>query len=243
MKTITRRSDLKPFLDNAMSVYLLCGIDSFVSAIHNDVLKKKVKYPLLEYAATDFFDYIPAKAHIEIADKIIELRENGSDVIAGKLLQLRLARHYDESMLKAAEYIVSGGNWLSCDTIAERVFGYALLVKPGKTIPVLKQLSVNENKWIVRAVGVAVHYAVKKGLTKTYADRMFCLLQSLAVTTDFHTKKGIGWAAKTTAKFHPDIIRRYEARMKGNPDIKQWFRSKIKVGLGRSHKYAQRYTG
>ncbi|NNE97923.1 MAG: DNA alkylation repair protein, partial [Pyrinomonadaceae bacterium] len=53
---------------------------------------------------------------------------------------------------------------------------------------------------------------------------------------------GIGWAAKTTAKFHPDIVADYRDRMEADPNIKQWFKTKIEMGLSNSEKYASRYT-
>jgi hypothetical protein len=71
---------------------------------------------------------------------------------------------------------------------------------------------------------------------------MFALLLSLSTVTDFHTKKGVGWAAKTIAKFYPDIISEYKAEIE-NEKVRQWFQTKIKIGLGRSYKYASRYSG
>jgi 3-methyladenine DNA glycosylase AlkD len=121
--------------------------------------------------------------------------------------------------------------------------GHALLTEPKKTIPVFKKLSRHNNAWMVRCVGVATHYAVKKGLQKTYSERMFQILLSLADSKEFHIKKGIGWAAKTVSKFHPDIIHIYKKDINENPEVKQWFKTKIKIGLGRSFKYATKYPG
>ena len=89
---------------------------------------------------------------------------------------------------------------------------------------------------------MATHYAVKKGLEKEYVEQMFELLLSLATTTDFHTKKGVGWAVKTVAKFHPEIISKYQEQIDADGNVKQWFRTKIKIGLGRTQKYAGKYT-
>lgn len=119
--------------------------------------------------------------------------------------------------------------------------GYALLNYPEDTLPILHRHTTHPDKWIVRSVGVATHYAVKKGLKKQYAAEMFGLLLTLADTTEFHTKKGVGWAVKTTAKFHPDIIEQYAEQLESDT-IKQWFKTKIKIGLGRTYKYANRYT-
>jgi len=122
------------------------------------------------------------------------------------------------------------------------VMGYALLSDPERTIPVLRTLAKHEDKWLVRSVGVATHYAVKKGLTRIYSEQMFQILLSCSATTDFHTKKGIGWGAKTVAKFHPDIIALYKHQLDNDLNIKTWFKTKIRIGLGRSFKYATKYN-
>src|SRR5690606_27867199 len=127
-----------------------------------------------------------------------------------------------------------------CDIIGERVMGHALLTMPYVAIPELKQLAKHEDEWIVRSVGVATNYAVKKGLKKADVQQMFALLLTLANTTEFHTKKGVGWAVKTIAKFHPEIVAHYREQIETDPEIKQWFKTKIKIGLGRTDKYAGR---
>jgi 3-methyladenine DNA glycosylase AlkD len=242
VQIISSKAIIKPIVDNAVLVYKTDGMAPFISVLHDTVLKKKVKYPVLEYVSQELYKNIPPVDHVSITDRVIELKENGSDVIAGKILQLRLQAHYEECLDKAEEYIIYGANWLSCDTVAERVFGHALLTLPEKTIPILQRLAAHENNWVIRAVGVAVHYAVKKGLKKAHAETMFTILLSLSSTTDFHTKKGVGWAAKTIAKFHPDIVAKYDEQIQNSAEIRQWFKTKLKIGAGRSFKYAHRYT-
>lgn len=241
MKVIGRRSELQPDIDKVIDSYRNEGIDATVGLLHKRVLKKKVRFPVLEYVAKTLYEAIPAKEQLSLTDKVIELPEVGRYVIAGIILQLRSEKHHKASIQKAAEYIVQGNDWLACDIIGERVMGHALLTEPVKTLPLLKKLAWDENKWLVRCVGVAAHYAIKKGLKKQYVDEMFVLLLSLCNTTDFHTKKGIGWAAKTSARFHPDVIAKYQLQIERDERVKQWFRTKIKIGLGRSYKYAQRY--
>jgi 3-methyladenine DNA glycosylase AlkD len=125
-----------------------------------------------------------------------------------------------------------GNQWYVCDIIGERVLGHALLTSPKKAIPLLEELAHHPDKWIVRTTGVATHYAVKKGLPATYVDILLKLLISLSNTTDFHVKKGIGWGAKTIAKFHPKLVACYSKEIE-SPETKQWFRTKITIGLNR----------
>lgn len=217
-------------------------IKALSTSLHTLLLKKKVRFPLLEYAAKELHANVVLKDQLTLLDLIIAQQEIGGNVIAGMLLQLRLGKHFNQSINKASEYIIAGDQWYVCDIIGERVMGYALLTDPEKTIPVLRTLAKHKDKWLVRSVGVATHYAVKKGLTKSYSEHLFRILLSCSTTTDFHTKKGIGWGTKTVAKFHPDIIALYKNQLNNDPNIKTWFKTKIRIGLSRSFKYATKYN-
>jgi len=234
MEIISSKAILKPVLQQLHAVYERSGKDAFITALHQSVLKKKIRFPLLEFVAAALSGFIPEKEQTGITDRITGLKEIGGNVIAGILLQLRLPEHFDQSVEKACEYIIAGDQWYVCDIIGERVLGHALLTNPRKTIPLLKRLAEDSDKWIVRTIGVATHYAVKKGLDAAYVTPVFELLLSLANTTDFHTKKGIGWGAKTVARFHPQIVAQYTQQIGSAETVKQWFRAKINIGLNRS---------
>lgn len=235
METINSKATVKQILLEAKSVLNQKGASAFITVLHHTLLKKKVRFPLLEYAAKEIASTIPYAEQISITDQIIELKEIGSQVLAGIILQQRLSQGFQQSISKACDYIQFGDEWYVCDIIGERVLGYALLSTPDKAIPLLRQLAIHEDKWIIRAVGVATHYAVKKGLDTVFVAPVFDILLSLASTTDFHTKKGIGWGAKTVARFHPDIIDRYHSNI-ASSETKQWFKTKVRIGLGRSKK-------
>lgn len=241
MEIITSKATVNKLIAGAMQAHSI-GLSHFVDAVQTAILQKKIRFPLLEHTADVIEQSIPEKEHISFLDKIIATRELGSYVFAGKILQNRLPLHFQQSIDKAAGYIIDGNEWYVCDIIGERVMGHALLTMPQQTLPLLRGFASNDNKWIVRCIGVAGHYAVKKGLKKVYVDELFQLLLSLAGNTEFHTKKGIGWAAKTCSKFHPEIIERYRPQIDADTTC-QWFRTKVKIGLGRTGKYAQRYTG
>lgn len=241
MEIITSKATVNKLIADVVPVHNI-GLNNFVAAIQSSVLHKKIRFPLLEHVADTIFKTLPDKEHIPFLDKTILLNELGGNVLAGKILQNRLPQYFNQSIDKAVEYIITGNEWYVCDIIGERVLGHALLAIPQQTLPVLKGFATHDNKWIVRSIGVAGHYAVKKGLKKEYVDELFVLLLSLSDTKDFHTKKGIGWAAKTCAKFHPEIIEQYRDRIDAD-STRQWFRTKIKIGLSRTDKYAGRYTG
>ncbi len=233
MEKITSKIHIREILEEAKQCWKQKGHNALLIAIHEELLKKKVSFPLLEYAAKEMLSWIPENEHLHFTDSLVATDEMGSYVLAGIILQLRLPLHFDQSIHHACTYIVSGNEWYVCDIVGERVLGYALLTVPEKTIPVLEQLAKQSDKWIVRTIGVATHYAVKKGLSPIYVEAMFRLLLSLSNVTDFHIKKGIGWGAKTIAKFHPTIIKQYLKQIE-SPETRQWFRTKITIGLNRN---------
>jgi hypothetical protein len=237
---ITQKPVVKQRIEKSLSLYNSKDLVPFINDLHINLLQSKVRYPLLEYGAKLLSEKIKEEDQLTVADKIMQLHENGCSVVAGIMLQLRLPKGIEEPIQKAGEYMMAGNEWVICDNLAERVMGHSLLLFPKKTIPLLKDLLHNENKWLVRSVGVATHYATKKGLKKKYADEMFLLLLSQSHRTDFHPKTGIGWGAKTIVKFHPDIYQKYKSKIEV-ADVRPWFKTKLKIGLGRSEKYAGRF--
>jgi len=237
---ITQKPVVQLRVEKCLGLYHQKNIQPFIKEFHQLILKSKVRYPLLEYSAKLLVEKIEWDDQIRAADQIMQLHENGCSVVAGIILQLRLPKAVDEPIKKAGEYMILGDEWYVCDNLAERVMGHSLLLFPQKTIPILRQLTQHENKWLVRSVGVATHYATKKGLKKKFAEEMFQILLAQSHLTDFHTKTGIGWGAKTIVKFHPDIYQKYKKKIEVD-SVRPWFKTKLKIGLGRSEKYAGRF--
>lgn len=237
---ITQKPIVKSRIEKSLTFYAKKNLSPFLQDLHANILQSKVRYPLLEYAGKLLSGGIPEDEQLKVTDAIMQLHENGCSVITGIMLQLRLTKDVKEPIRKAGEYMMLGDEWYVCDNLAERVMGHSLLLFPQKTIPILKKLLQNDSKWLVRSVGVATHYATKKGLKKKYADQMFLLLLSQSHLTDFHPKTGIGWGAKTIVKFHPDIYKKHKTKLEAET-VRPWFKTKIKIGLGRSEKYAGRF--
>jgi len=243
MIPVGSKAQLKPVIGDLLDIYAQQGQDAFIGALDEKVLQQKIRFPVLEFAGLELYKAIPPGEQLPVLDRIVALHTVGGNVLAGIILQKRLDAHFNTSVQKAGEYMILGNEWYVCDIIGERVLGHALLTQPEKTIPMLKKLARHENKWLVRSVGVASHYAIKKGLPKVFVEEVFSILLGLSNATEFHTKKGIGWAAKTTAKFYPGIIESHRQHIDTSPEVKQWFKTKVKIGLGRTSKYANRYPG
>ncbi|WP_426790473.1 DNA alkylation repair protein [Sphingobacterium sp. WOUb80] len=232
MEQITSKVQIREIVATAKQQGQQSGIECLILSLQECLLKKKVRFPLLEFAAREIMLFVPEAQQLHLTDRLIATTEMGSYVLTGIILQQRLPEHFEASIHKACTYITIGNQWYVCDIIGERVLGHALLTSPKKAIPLLEELAHHPDKWIVRTIGVATHYAVKKGLPATYVDILLKLLISLSNTTDFHVKKGIGWGAKTIAKFHPKLVACYSKQIE-SPETKQWFRTKITIGLNR----------
>lgn len=239
MLTITRKPIVKQEVECCLEVYKQHGMERLISEFSQRLLSKKVKFPLLEYAATILYENLSEARHISFCNRIQLLNTEGGNVILGFILQKRLSGHFEESIAKATEYISKAHIWYICDIIGERVFGYSLLTEPDKTIPHIQRLSKETNHWVVRSLGAGVHYAIKKGLDNEHVKRIFRILLTQANAKDKEIRQGIGWAAKTTAKFHPDIITHYKNEIENTENVANWFRTKIRIGLERNA-YAKR---
>lgn len=239
MRLVTRKSEIKELLTLCINTYYSDDLDACVSEFNKEILSHKVKFPLLEYCGETLYKTFSENEHIPFCDQIQALETEGGNVILGIILQKRLANHFNQSLIKATEYIAKADIWYVCDIIGERVFGYSLLHLPQKTIPKIKKLSCHPTNWVIRSLGAGTHYAIKKGLDKDNVAMVFKILLSMANTTDKEIRQGIGWAAKTTAKFHPDIIEYYNDKINNTEKVANWFRKKIEIGLNRND-YAKR---
>jgi len=206
------------------------------------VLNEKVKFPLLEFCSSKVAQEIEYKDQIKFCDQIETYKTMGGNVVLGMLLQLRLKTSYEQSLEKATEYIAQADIWYICDIIGERVFGYALLAYPEKTLKYLTHLINHPSEWVVRAIGAGGHFAVKRGLERGYAERLFPFLLQKSSAKGKEIRQGIGWAAKTTAKFHPEVIAMFQDQINNETATANWFRRKVRIGLER-HAYAKRNTG
>ena len=242
MNLYTRKGDVKLILGQAVQVYQEEGLHTFIDVFHNLILAHKVKFPLLEFCAQTLYLVLPVSEHFAFCDEVSKRKTEGGNVILGIFMQLNLPSYFRETITKTTEYIADADEWYVCDIIGERVFGYSLLTDFERTFAEIERLSKHESNWVVRSLGAGSHYAIKKGLDKMNVDQLFVLLMTMTNTKDRQIIQGVGWAAKTTAKFHPDIITKYTDKIFDRNSIPNWFRSKIRIGLNRN-KHAQAKRG
>lgn len=227
-KTITSQSALKPVLSQLVS--LRHDQDAFWLCLETEVLRHRVKFPVLEFLARQLKDWLTPEEKEALIDRMAMARHISCYPVIGKLLQLELSQGLDKVYEKAQAHIIQGNEWYVCDIISERVFGEGTLRDSKQSLTLLKQMGEHDNFWIQRSIGIASHYATKKKLPKEEVEELLLLMVTHAHKTQYFTKKGIGWAGKTIAKYHPDLIRKHETQMKATP-LSRWFISKVNIGL------------
>ena len=143
-------------------------------------------------------------------DRMISRGSVGYYVIAGSALAQRLRSNMMICLEKTAQYILIGDDWAKCDSIAERVWGRALVHDFAQAYSYLIKMRTNDNRWIRRAVGVAVHYFAKKRPTATSElKKLLMLLAPMLVERNRDAIKGIGWGLKTIGKHQPKLVARF----------------------------------
>lgn len=236
---ITRKTQVNHLLDQHFHSAEHSQIEGLVNFLHKEFLTKKIKFPILEHCGVKLFQEVPIQYHRDLCWNIFHLKTIGGNVLIAMLLQKRLAVDSNEALSIATRIIEKADIWYICDIIGERVFGYYLLHEPKTMIPKIDQMFKEENRWVIRSLGAGVHLATKWGLSTHYANEALQLLLTMAQSKDKEIRQGVGWAAKTIAKFHPNLVDIHSATIEDPDLVANWFRRKIQIGLERST-YAKR---
>ena len=234
---LNRKSTVRPIVSELLGTYQELGFEPFCAAFHEQLLQQKVKFPLLEFAAEEVYRQLATTEQLPFCKQIATHQTIGGNVVVAIVLKERMRDHLDESFAEAANFIARGQEWYVSDIIGERVFGNGILQFPEQALPKLTQFREHESIWVVRSIGAGIHLATKRGISKEVAKAVFQLLLSLANSKEHQVRKGIGWAAKTMARFHPDIIELHRKEIAAE-SVGNWFRRKVNIGLDR-HRHAQ----
>ncbi len=178
----------------------------------NPILDSKVPFPLLDEMGKILGEagrFSPPK-YLEVFDEIFARGKMGGYVILGQALGRLLDVEFEASLSKAREYIAKGVEWYVCDIIGERVFGPALVNYFERALPYLEGLTREEDRWVRRSIGVAVHFFAKRRSKDRERMRKLLALSSLLI--EDHRRdvvKGVGWGLKTIGKHQPRLMEEY----------------------------------
>ena len=139
-------------------------------------------------------------------DHIIDSQLMGGFVVVGESLVSLLETDFETALYKSREYIIKGSTWYVCDIIGERSIGKATVKHFEKTLPFLRGFLEDENKWVKRSAGVAIHFFAKR--VRDEPQKAKALLDLLAPHIEekqVDIVKGIGWGIKTIGRIYPDV--------------------------------------
>lgn len=188
---------------------ILTGNEAEVIKILKPVLDSKCSFSKLDLLGKEIgkIGANQSQKFFKVFDKIIDYNAMGGFVIVGSALIYFLENNFDEVMKKSCCYIIKGNEWYVCDIIGERSLGHALVGYFNKTLPLLRKFLEDENRWIRRSTGVAIHFFSKRVLDEPEKTKeLLKLVEPHIEERQIDVVKGIGWGLKTIGKYHPDIL-------------------------------------
>ena len=111
--------------------------------------------------------------------------------------------------------------WYATDILGERVPGPALVTDFDRAFAALAPWRADENRWVRRTVGVAVHLWAKRSRGadeySKQVKQLLTFLEPMFEERDIDAIKGVGWGLKTLGKYYPDLIGDWLTQQKNRP--------------------------
>jgi 3-methyladenine DNA glycosylase AlkD len=143
-------------------------------------------------------------------DLIATDKTEGGWVVISSVLQAQLDRDLPAAFVRCHDFIIAGDVWYAADTLGEGVPGQALVGHFQPALGLLEPWREDDNAWVRRAVGVAVHFWAKRsGGAPEHAARaeeLLAILEPMFEERDMRAVKGVGWGLKTLGKYYPDLV-------------------------------------
>ena len=173
------------------------------------ILTQKTPFRLLDVIGTEM-GCASHKPVNDILEHIAADKTMGGWVVIASALAQQLSYDLPGAFLRCRRYVVAGNAWYSTDILGERVPGPALMADFDQALAHLAPWRTDENRWVRRTVGVAVHLWAKRsrGVTRlsTHAGQLLTFLEPMFEERDTDAIKGIGWGLKTIGKHYPDLL-------------------------------------
>ncbi|MEA3340827.1 MAG: DNA alkylation repair protein [Chloroflexota bacterium] len=150
-------------------------------------------------------------------DRIAAERTEGGWVVIGKALGQQLGRDPVGAFARSRGYIVAADIWYGADILGERVPGPALLADFQPSLALLAPWREDENRWVRRTVGVAVHFWAKRtrGERAAEAEALLVFLSPMFEEWQMEVVKGVGWGLKTLGRYYPKLMTDWLAQQIG----------------------------
>jgi 3-methyladenine DNA glycosylase AlkD len=160
-----------------------------------DVIGEQISAASLE-SVNPFLDHVAAQ------------KTMGGWVVIASALGGQLEHDLPGAFTRCRKYIILADVWYATDILGERVPGPALVKDFDRALAALSSWREDENRWIRRTVGVAVHLWAKRSRgaaeLSLQAGQLLSFLEPMFEERDIDAIKGIGWGLKTLGKYYPD---------------------------------------
>jgi 3-methyladenine DNA glycosylase AlkD len=173
------------------------------------ILAERTRFPILERIgnAVGAVSLEAANAFLEV---VASDRTEGGWVVIGAALRAQLGRDLAGAFARGYDFIVAADVWYGSDILGERVPGPALLNAFQPALELLAPWRADENRWVRRALGVAVHFWGKrtKGAANCgpEAEALLTFLEPMFSEWEMDAVKGIGWGLKTLGRHYPNLL-------------------------------------
>jgi 3-methyladenine DNA glycosylase AlkD len=182
------------------------GEDKQAYALLAPVLVERTSFSQLELLGTPI-GAGGLKAANRFLDRIAASREMGGWVVIGAALREQLPRDLNGVFARCRNYITQADVWYATDILGERVPGPALVTEFGPALKLLVSWRADDNAWIRRTVGVAVHFWAKRSRSsKESAETLLSLLEPMFEESRVDAVKGVGWGLKTLGRYYPTLV-------------------------------------
>lgn len=142
------------------------------------------------------------------AERVAADRTEGGWVVIAGILRERLAWDMPGAFERARTFILHADVWYAADIFGERVPGPALLLDFGQALDLLQPWRNDPERWVRRAVGVAVHFWTKRAggevALRPQAEKLLAFLEPMFEERNVDAVKGVGWGLKTLGRYYPE---------------------------------------
>jgi 3-methyladenine DNA glycosylase AlkD len=137
-------------------------------------------------------------------------KTEGGWVVIGAALGQQLGHDLPGAFERCQQHILAADVWYGADILGERIPGPALVSNFAPALELLAPWRGDENAWIRRTTGVAVHFWAKRSRgapeLAPQAKTLLGFLEPLFEERDLSAVKGVGWGLKTLGKHYPDLL-------------------------------------
>ena len=183
------------------------------------VLAERTPFPTLDRIGKAL-DSSPLEAMNLFLEHIAAEKTMGGWVVIGSALGTQLSRDPAGVFDRCRSFILLADVWYGTDILGERVPGPALVADFPSSLALLVPWREDANRWVRRAVGVAVHFWAKRSRGKLefllQGEALLAFLEPMFEEREVDAIKGVGWGLKTLGKYYPDQVAGWLAEQIGN---------------------------